>query len=160
MPTSQPPLDPRKTPWKRGDLCTLDFKNKTGFVLNHTPEYLEVRWGPESVVERLTGNDAESVFRLAHADGLTADGTMTNLEALQHLEALSYVENAICARQKIVKNEAEQKDLDALIERSFQPKCAFDRKHHQLLFQLAIDPRGVSGYWKLRERIHRVFHRH
>ena len=160
MPTSQPPLDPRKIPWKRGDTCSLDFKKKTGFVLNHTPEYLEVRWGPEGVVERLTGADAESVLRLAHADSPTASGTMTNLEALKELEALSYVEDAIRERMKTVKNETEQKELDVLIDRSFQPKCAFDRKHHQLLFQLAIDPREVSWYWKLRERIHRVVHHH
>jgi hypothetical protein len=88
MPTSQPPFDPRKTPWKRGDICTKDLKEKTGFVLNHTPEYLEVRWGQEGIVERLTGADAECVFRLAHADSPTADGTMTNLEALKELEHL------------------------------------------------------------------------
>jgi hypothetical protein len=85
---------------------------------------------------------------------------MTNLEALKELEALSYVEDAIRERMKTVKNETEQKELDVLIDRSFQPKCAFDRKHHQLLFQLAIDPREVSWYWKLRERIHRVVHHH
>lgn len=138
----------------------MDFKKKTGFVLNHTPEYLEVRWGPEGVVERLTGADAESALRLAHADSPTATGTMTNLEALRELEALSYIEDAIRERQKTVKNEAEQKELDVLIDRSFQPKCAFDRKHHQLLFALAIDPRQVNWYWKLRERIHRVIHHH
>jgi hypothetical protein len=41
--TTHPSLDPRKSPWKRGDVCTKGFE-RNGFVLNHTPEYLEVRW--------------------------------------------------------------------------------------------------------------------
>lgn len=32
-------LDPRKNPWKRGDICTRGFE-KNGFVLTRTAEYL------------------------------------------------------------------------------------------------------------------------
>jgi hypothetical protein len=159
MTASQPSLDPRKTPWKRGDVCTLGFK-KSGFVLNHTPEYLEVLWGPDRIVERLTGGDAESVLRVAHADGPTADATMTNLEALETIEALNNIEDACRERMKSVKDEAESKELARLIDRAFQPKCAFDRKHSTMLAALAIKPDEVSWYWKLRERIHRLVHHH
>jgi hypothetical protein len=156
---TQPPPDTRKNLWKRGDVCTLGSE-KTGFVLNHTPEYLEVRWGPEGVAERLTAREAERVLRVALADSPTASGTMTNLEALNQLEALCYMEDAIHERMKRVKNEAEKKELDKLIERSFQPKCAFDRKYSHELTTLAIAPREVSWHWKLRERWHRFVHHH
>jgi hypothetical protein len=108
MTLSQPPLDPRKTPWKRGDVCALGSK-KGGFVLDYTPDYLEVRWMPEGVIERLTGGQAESVIRYAHADSHTAgDGKMTNLEALETIEALTVVEEAARERSKTIKSEAEK----------------------------------------------------
>jgi hypothetical protein len=60
MTTSQPPLDPRESPWKRGDVCTLGFK-KSGFVLNHTPEYLEVRWmSSDEGVERIPAEEIDT----------------------------------------------------------------------------------------------------
>jgi hypothetical protein len=39
---TQSSLDPRITPWKRGDVCTRNL-DRVGFVLNCTREYLEVR---------------------------------------------------------------------------------------------------------------------
>jgi hypothetical protein len=159
MASSQPPLDPRKTPWKRGDVCTLGFK-KSGFVLNHTPEYLEVRWMPNEGIERIPAEDIDNVLRVMHADSPSPDGTRTNLESLEIIESLSRVSDAVTERMKSVKDPAEKKEIDALIARSFGPKCAFDRKHGNILFDLAIDPRQVSWYWKLRERIHRVVHHH
>jgi hypothetical protein len=159
MPTSQPPLDPRKTPWKRGDVCGLG-SSKSGFVLHYTPEYLEVRWMPDGPVERLTDGEAESVIRYMYADSISPDGKMTNLEALETIEALAHVEDACRERMKSIKNEAEKKEVSMLIDRSFQPKCEFDRKHSSLLATLAIKPDEVSWYWKLRERIHRVVHHH
>jgi hypothetical protein len=157
---TQPPLDPRKSPWKRGDVCTSGFK-KNGFVLNYTPEYLEVRWmSPNEGVERIPAEDIDNLLRVMHADSLSAGGKMTNLEALMTIEALSHVEDAIRERMKRVKNEAEKKELDVLIKRSFNPECAFDRKYSKELVTLAIAPREVSWSWKLRERIHRVVHHH
>ncbi len=159
MSTSQPPLDPRKYPWRRGDVCSLGG-SKSGFVLDHTPEYLEVRWMPEGVVERLTHGDAESVIRHAHADSISPGGKGTNLEALETIEALTRIEDAIRERMKTVKNETEKKELDVLIKRSFNPECAFDRKYSKELAALAIAPHEVGWFWKLRERIHRVVHHH
>jgi hypothetical protein len=159
MTISQPPLDPRKTPWKRGDVCTLGFK-KSGFVLHHTPEYLEIRWMGNDGVERIPAENVDDVLRVAHADSLTADGTQSNLETLEVLESVSRLKNAIAERMKTVTSEGEKRELDALIARSFGPKCAFDRKHGNILFDLAIDPQRVSRYWKLRERWHRFVHHH
>jgi hypothetical protein len=159
MSTSQPPLDPRKYPWRRGDVCSLGG-SKSGFVLAYTSEYLEVRWMPGGVVERLTDGDAESAIRYAHANSISAGGKGTNLEALEAIEALTRIEDAIRERMKTVKNETEKKELDALIKRSFNPECAFDRKYSNQLAALAIAPHEVGWFWKLRERIHRVVHHH
>lgn len=160
MTTAQPPLDPRKNPWKRGDVFTLDSKNKSGFVLAHTPEYMEVLWMPESIVERLTGATAESVLRVAHADSLTARGDGTNLAALETVVALNNIENAVHERMKSINSEAEEKEVNELIKRSFQPQCAFDRKYSTMLITLALKPDEVSWCWKLRELLHRVVHHH
>src|SRR6267378_1626290 len=118
MPTPQPSLNPRKIPWKRGDVCSLG-PTKRGFVLDSTPDYLEVRWMPEGVVERLTDGDAASVIRHMHADSISASGKMTNLEALETIEALTRVEEVSRERSKSIKNEAEQQEVDMLIKRSF-----------------------------------------
>lgn len=159
MTISQPPLDPRKHPWKRGDVCTLGFK-KNGFVLNHTREHLEVRWMPNEGIERIPAEDIDNVLRIMHADSLSPDGKRTNLESLEAIESLSRIKDAVTERMKTVKNDNEKKELDALIKRSFGPECTFDRKHANLLFELAIDPQRVSWYWKLRERWHRFVHHH
>lgn len=158
MTAAQLPLDPRKSPWKRGDVCTLGFK-KEGLVLDHTAEYLEVRW-IGGVVERIPAEDIDDVLRVAHSDSLTSGGKMTNLEALNQIESLQRIRNAAAERLKTVTGPDEKREIDALTERSMSPKCAFDRKHGYFLFNLAIDPQRVSWYWKLRERIHRIVHHH
>jgi len=128
MTTSQPSLDPRKTPWKRGDVCSLG-STKSGFVLDYTPDYLEVRWMPKGVVERLTDGDAASVIRHAHADSSSPSGKMTNLEALETIEALTHIGDVCRVRMKSIKSKAEKKEVGMLIDRSFNPKCSFDRKY-------------------------------
>jgi hypothetical protein len=75
-------------------------------------------------------------------------------------DALLRVRNAIDSRMAAIKSDAERRDVDALMKRSFNPECSFDRKHTSLLFNLAIDPARVSLYWKLRERCHRFIHHH
>jgi hypothetical protein len=160
MTTTQPPLDPRKSPWKRGDVCTLGFK-KNGFVLSHTPEYLEVRWmSPHEGIERIPAEDIDDLLRVMHADGPSPSGKGTNLESLEASESLRRIKDAVTERMKLVTDPTEKRELDALIARSFSPKCAFDRKHGHILFDLAIDPQRVSLYWKLRERLHRLVHHH
>jgi hypothetical protein len=131
-----------------------------GWVLNHTPEYLEVRWTGDDGVERIPAENVDDALRVAHADGLTPDGTQSNLETLEVLESVSRLKNAVANRMKTVKNDTEKRELDALIKRHFSPQCGFDRKHGNILFHLAIDPSRVSWYWKLRERIHRIVHHH
>ena len=153
------PLDPRKSPWKRGDVCTLDFK-KNGFVLSHTMDYLEVRWMGNEGIEKIPTENIEDVLRVAHADSPSGTDGKTNLEALEAIESLSRIRNAMDSRMKSIKSDGERREVDALIKRSFNPECTFDRKHTKLLFDLAIDPVRVNLYWKLRERWHRFIHHH
>jgi len=51
MATPQPPPDPRKYLYHRGDVVTSGFK-KNGFGLDFTPAYLEVMWMSTYDVER------------------------------------------------------------------------------------------------------------
>ena len=150
-------LDPRKSPWKRGDVCTSGFK-KSGFVLNHTAEYLEVRWMPDGGIERIPTEDADDLLRVAHADSLSPGGQRTNLENLESIEALSRIEDGIRERMKTVKNESEKKELDRLTRRIFaSDKCEWDTKHQGKFFQLIVEPQNVGPIFKLRDRIHQSF---
>ncbi|MBZ5539150.1 MAG: hypothetical protein LAN61_01390 [Acidobacteriia bacterium] len=115
---------------------------------------------PNEGIERIPAEDIDNVLRIMHADSLSPDGKRTNLESLEAIESLSRIKDAVTERMKTVKNDNEKKELDALIKRSFGPECTFDRKHANLLFELAIDPQRVSWYWKLRERWHRFVHHH
>jgi hypothetical protein len=154
------PLDPRKSPWKRGDLCTRGFKT-AGFVLSYTPEYLEIRWSGNDGIEKVPTHEIDDIVRVAHADDISPAGdNKTNLETLQALEALEHVRDAIAARMANINSEKERQEANALAERSFNPRCNFDRKHTKLLFDLAIVPDRISLYWKLRERLHRFIHHH
>jgi hypothetical protein len=156
MTTSQPSLDPRKNPWKRGDLCTLGFE-KNGFVLSHTAEYLEVRWMPGGKVERIPTEDVDDLLRVAHANSLTSAGR-TNLESLESLEALSRISEGISERMKKVKNENEKKELDRLTRRIFAAdKCKWDTKHETKLWRILLEPERVGFIFKLCDRIHRAF---
>src|SRR5208337_2548202 len=101
---TQRPLDPRKSPWHRGDVVTLGFK-KNGFVLSHTPEYLEVRWmshdgvdAVDAIVEKIPTEDVDSVLRVMHADSIAPDGDKTCLESLEAIEALERVQLAVANR--------------------------------------------------------------
>lgn len=61
------PLDPRKSPWKRGDVCTLGFE-KVGFVLSYTPEYLEIRW-EGGIIEKRLAPEIEDILTKSGARG-------------------------------------------------------------------------------------------
>ena len=76
---TSPFLDPHKSPWRRGDVCTLGFERNC-LVLNHTPEYLEVRWMDGGGIERIPTDAIDSLLRVPHADGLGPDGRRTNLK--------------------------------------------------------------------------------
>ena len=108
------PLDPRKSPWKRGDVVTLGFE-KNGFVLNYTPEYLEVLWmGSDGTVERVPTEQVENLLRVAHADSLSPDGSKTNLEKLKATQGLHQTSELIKQREKSFKNERERRQADDL----------------------------------------------
>ena len=157
-PATTPPLslDPRKSPWKRGDLCTRGFK-QTGFVLNHTPEYLEVRWMGNRTVEQIPAENIDDLLRVAHADSRGDDGR-THLETLESLEALSRIQDGIAERMKRVKNESEKRELDYLTRRLFAAnKCEWDETNTTVLWRLFLEPENVGRIFKIRDRIHRVF---
>jgi hypothetical protein len=63
---SPQPLDPRKSLWKRGDVCTRGFET-VGFVLSHTPEYLEVRWhgrDGNDTIEKVAACEVDDILPL------------------------------------------------------------------------------------------------
>jgi hypothetical protein len=154
--TTSPSLDPRKSPWKRGDVSTLGFK-RTCFVLSHTPEYLEVRWG-DNGVEKIPTDAVDSLLRVAHAESLGPDGRRTNLEYLQSLETLDFLEHGMTERVKTLKSDKEKKELDRLVRRIFsEGQCKWDARHATQLTMLLAAPQNVGTAFRIRERIHRFF---
>lgn len=155
--TTSSSLDPHKSPWKRGDVCTSGFK-KNCFVLDHTPEYLEVQWMDDGGVERIPTDAIDSLLRVAHADGLGPDGRRTNLEYLQVREGLDFLEHGLAERTKATKSEKERQELDRVVRRIFsEGKCKWDARHRSELTRLLAAPGSVGIAFKIRERIHRVF---
>jgi len=150
-------LDPRKSPWKCGDVCTRDFKT-VGFVVSHTSDYLEIRWNRDGIeeIERIPTDVVDDILRVAHADALSPADERTNLENLEKLEALDALENAISNRT--FKDDREKSEVDNLIRRSFATDgCAWDKKNASQLLVLALKPEEVGVSFKLRERLHRLF---
>jgi hypothetical protein len=149
------PLDPRKSPWKRGDVCTLGFE-KNGFVVDCTPQYLEVRRMPGSGIERIPAEDIDKLLRVAHADSLGPDGDRTNLQFLEAVESLSRVQDLLAERIKTVKDENEKEELNRLTRRIFAG-CEWDKKHAAELLALLLERKDVGVVFRLRERLHRLF---
>lgn len=155
--TTSPSLDPRKSPWKRGDVCTLGFE-KNCFVLNHTPEYLEVQWMNDGRIERIPTDTVDNLIRVGHADSLGPDGHRTNLEYLQTRETLDFLEHGLEERIKTLKSEKERQVLDHLVRRIFsEEKCKWDALHASELSMLLAAPGSVGIAFRIRERIHRIF---
>lgn len=152
-----PSLDPRKSPWKRGDVCTLGFE-KNCFVLNHTPEYLEVRWMNDEGIERIPADAIDNLLRVAHADSLGPDGQRTSLEYLQAYESLDFLQHGLEKRIKEIKSDKEKQVLDRLTRRIFaEGKCKWDALHTVELTMLLTAPGNVRLAFRIRERIHRIF---
>jgi hypothetical protein len=80
-------------------------------------------------------------------------------EVLEKPDSLVWLQVAIEKRIANVSKE-EQREIDAFILRALKPECGFDRKHARLLYALALVPDQVSWHLKLRERLHRLVHRH
>jgi hypothetical protein len=147
------PLDPRKSPWKRGDLCTRRFQI-AGFVVSSTPEFLEVRW--KDCVERIPADEIDSVIRLGHADGPSPSGEKTNLETLLALETLEHI--GMLTRNRKFKNAREKTEAENFIRRAYAPDaCYWDKKNAINLTRLALEPEKVGLGFKIRERLHKVF---
>jgi hypothetical protein len=157
-----PSLDPRKTPYKRGDVVTLGFK-KVGLVRGLTAAYLVVRWddaGNEGTdkIERIPTTDIDNLVRVAHADALSPGGTQTNLQALEVIESLERVRTLAAERMKTIKSPGEQAHVNILITRANATDgCDWDKQHYVLLMKLALEPWNVGLIPKLQERLHRVF---
>jgi len=155
--TDSPSLDPRESPWKRGDVCTLGFE-KNCFVLDHTPEYLEVKWMSDGSIEKIPTDSIDDLLRVGHADGLGPDGRRTNLEYLQASETLSLLGSSLTERMGIVKSENEKQQLDRLVRRIFaEGKCEWDTRNRAELMALLANPKSVGLSFKISERIHRIF---
>jgi len=154
---TKPSLDPRKNPWKRGDVCTRGFE-QNGFVLSQTAEYLEIRWmGQNGVgIESVPTEDIDTILRVFHADSIGPSGK-PNVEVLNDIEGLDAIGKGIEERMKRVKSEEERKELDALTQRLFaKDKCEWDEKHTKELWLLLLEPEKVGIAFKARERLHRV----
>src|SRR5258708_7624427 len=148
--TISPSHDPQKSPWKRGDVCTLGFK-KNCFVLDHTPEYLEVQWMDDGGVERIPAYAIDSLLRVGHADGLGPDGRRTNLEYLQVREELGFLERGLAERTKATKSEKERQELDRVVRRIFsEGKCKWDARHRAELTTLLAAPESVGIAFQIR----------
>jgi hypothetical protein len=80
-------------------------------------------------------------------------------EVLEKPDSLVWLQVAIEKRIANVSKQ-EQREIDAFILRALKPQCGFDRKHARLLYALALVPDQVSWHLKLRERLHRLVHRH
>jgi len=151
--TISPSLDPQKSPWKRGDVCTLGFK-KNCFVLDHTPEYLEVLWLNDDGVERIPTDAIDSLLRVAHADSLGPDGRRTNSEYLQVREGLNFLEQGLAERTKATKSEKERRELDRVVRRIFPKESANGmldtgvnlRGYLPLLEALGLHSKSVNGF--------------
>jgi hypothetical protein len=151
---STQPLDPRKSPWKRGDLCTRDFE-MVGFVLSYTSEHLEIRWNCRNV-EKISTHEIDDILRVAHADSASPDGHGTNLEVLDDIQALEEIGKA--AEGRVFKNDSERRQADDLVRRSFATDvCEWDKRNSKQLLALALKPETVGIVFKLRERLHRLF---
>jgi hypothetical protein len=111
--------------------------------------------GPPVLIPREKG-----AVNMTLGDGKTSEKPTESVqELIEKRDNLLRLKEAIERRVANISKE-EQLEVDALVKRSFDPKCAFDRKHTTLLYTLALDPEQVGWYWKLRERFHRFVHHH
>jgi len=155
--TTSPSLDPRKSPWRRGDVCTRGFE-KNGFVLNPAPEYFEVRWMNDASIERIPSDAIDDLLRVAHADSLGPDGRRTNMEYLQAFEGLEFLKHGLSERVNALKSEKERQVLDRIVRRVFaEGECRWDALHAAELTKLLAAPGSVGLAFRIRERIHRIF---
>ena len=56
-------------------------------------------------------------------------------------------------------SERERLEVQNLSGRALNPQCGFDREHRLMLYALAVAPEQVGWSFRLRERVHRLFHK-
>jgi hypothetical protein len=74
-------------------------------------------------------------------------------EVIVGLKEVVNIRLAFCGDQ-------ERLEVEALASRALNPQCSFDREHRLMLYALAVAPDQVGWSFKLRERVHRLFHKH
>ena len=92
-------LEPRDGPWKRGDVCTKD--EAVGFVLSNTSDCLEILWhGRDGIdrVDKVPATETAAIARVARADDISPRSDQTNLERLDVIQSLEFIQNAIANR--------------------------------------------------------------
>jgi hypothetical protein len=80
-------------------------------------------------------------------------------DLIKECRALEWVEKATLERMATIKNEREEREVNRLIERAFQPRCEWEKKNMTGLLTLALKPDEAGCYFKLRERFHHLVHR-
>ncbi len=65
-------------------------------------------------------------------------------ELIEDRDALVALREAIAERIENISKE-EQMEVDALVKKSFDPQCTFDRKNRHNLYHLALAPEQVVG---------------
>jgi hypothetical protein len=161
--TTQPALDPRKSPWRRGDVVTRGFK-QVGFVTEYTALYLEVRWNKEgnegdAKIERIPISEVDALVRVGHADQRTpGDNPTTNLDSLETIESLERIRDAIATRMKAINTDEERREANALVKRIFRAnKCAFDERNEYRLLVSLTNPENVGLLFKAQDWLHQMF---
>jgi hypothetical protein len=88
-----------------------------------------------------------------------ADETPPLSELVRQRDSLLALQEAMKNRLQNLSRE-EALEVESLSERAIHPKCSFDRKRSETLYEMALFPDQVPWLFKLRERLHRVLHHH
>ena len=80
-------------------------------------------------------------------------------ELVRQRDSLLTLQEAMKNRLQNLSRE-EALEVESLSERAIHPKCNFDRKHSETLYEMALFPDQVSWLFKLREKLHRILHHH
>jgi hypothetical protein len=90
---------------------------------------------------------------------MSEDANKSARELIEERDDLVALQEAIKKRIANISEE-EQMEMDALVKRSLDPQCTFDRRNRRSLYCLALSPEQVGWYFKLREWLHRLIHHH
>jgi hypothetical protein len=140
------------TPWAIEDEQLVIFQT----AILHPLPLLSIVEGRERITRYrlLTGMDMEPTATSDQVGpSLALSGILEKREVLQALREAINSKLAFCTEQEYL-------EVEALSNRAFNPHCTFDRKHRLMIYALALAPDQVDWSFKLRERVHRLIHRH